>query len=102
MQSQALSPKQPSQWTQWTSLWQFSSYKPRPTRALPQIKRALRDCTQAERVIKEEQDLESATQMETQQGQVTPSPTFQVEYTKDAALADSLLPQITQEEYEAP
>ena len=38
MPSQALSQNQPSQQTQWISLWQSSSYKPRPTRTWPQLK----------------------------------------------------------------
>jgi hypothetical protein len=57
--------------------------------------RVLRDCTQAKRVIEEEQELENAMQMETQHRQVTPSPTFQVKYTNNAALANSALSQIT-------
>jgi hypothetical protein len=64
--------------------------------------RVLRDCTQAERVIKEEQDLENATQMKTQCWQVTPSPMLQVEYTKDTPSVDSTLPHITQDKYKAP
>ncbi len=64
--------------------------------------RVLRDCTQAKRVIKKEQALENATQMETQRSQVTPSPTFQVKTTTDAASANSVLPLITQDEYDAP
>jgi hypothetical protein len=38
--------------------------------------RVLRDHAQAERLIKEEQDLEDAMQVETQCRQVTSSPTF--------------------------
>jgi hypothetical protein len=64
--------------------------------------RVLRDCTQAERVIKEEQELENSTHKEIQHRQVTPSPTFQVKFTNNAALANSALPQITQDEYKAP
>jgi hypothetical protein len=40
--------------------------------------------------------------METRCIKVTLSPTFQVENTKDAASANSTLPQITQDEYKAP
>jgi hypothetical protein len=49
--------------------------------------RVLRDCTQAERVIEEEQELENDTQKEIQYEQVTPSPTFQVKNTNNAASA---------------
>jgi hypothetical protein len=45
--------------------------------------RVLRNCTQAERVIKEDQALENAMQMDIQCRQVTPSPTFQVKNTED-------------------
>ncbi len=62
----------------------------------------LRDRAQAERVIKEEQELENSTQKEIQHRPVTPSPTFQVKDTNNAALANSALPQITQDKYKSP
>jgi hypothetical protein len=65
--------------------------------------RVLGDCAQAERMIKEEQELEkNANQKEIQHRHVTPSPTFEVEYTKDTALANRALPQITHNKFEAP
>jgi hypothetical protein len=62
----------------------------------------LRDCAQAERVIEEEQELENAMQKEIQHRQVTPPPTLHVKYTNNAALANSAVPQITQNKYKAP
>jgi hypothetical protein len=64
--------------------------------------RVLREHTQAEMVIKEEQELKNATQKGIQHRKVTPSPTFQVKDTNNAASANRALLQITHDKYKAP
>jgi hypothetical protein len=55
MQSQVLSHKQPAQWTQLISLWQFLACQAKANKGAATAQRVLRDHAQAEKVIKEAQ-----------------------------------------------
>jgi hypothetical protein len=60
--------------------------------------RVLGECTQAERVIKEERQVHVA--QETTQAQVTALPTFEIKEPNDIAESPQGFPQITQDEYD--
>ncbi len=73
---------------QWISSWQYSSYKPRQTRTLQQLKGCLESAPKLKGWLKKNFNERTLHR----NSNIIPSPTFQVE----------AIPQITQEKYKSP
>ncbi len=70
------------------------------TRDAATAQRVLRECAQAERVIKEEQ--QTHVQQVSVQKQVIPSPSFEIKDNNDTANSPQSIPQITQDKHDSP
>ncbi len=72
----------------------------RATRDAATAQRVLRECAQAERAIKEEQ--QTHVQQESVQEQVIPSPSFEIKDNNNTANTPQSIPQITQNKHDSP